>query len=81
MTALDRCMRNDFRAMESLGLTQSIEDYEVYNHYRENGTLHVHSEYGYLVNATTAGLIADWWRQQRAGMPARHEPIRDRREA
>ncbi|MEM7611077.1 MAG: hypothetical protein AAF270_05330 [Pseudomonadota bacterium] len=63
LTALDRCMRNDFREMESLGLVDSIEDYDVYNHYRENGRLLVHSEYGYLVNQTTAGIIADWWRQ------------------
>ena len=66
LTALDRCMRNDFREMETLGLVDSIEDYDVFNHYRENGRLVVHSEYGYLVNETTAGLIADWWRQHDA---------------
>lgn len=62
LTALDRRMRNDFHEMEQAGLVDSIEDYDVYNHYRENGRLHVHSEYGYLVNRTTASIVADWWR-------------------
>lgn len=68
-TALDRRMRNDFREMLSSGLVDSIEDYDVFNHYRENGQLLVHSEYGYLVNRTTAGIIAEWWRRQRGTLP------------
>ncbi|MEO1319306.1 MAG: hypothetical protein AAFV30_01860 [Pseudomonadota bacterium] len=77
LTALDRCMRNDFREMESLGLVNSIEDYDVFNHYRENGRLVVHSEYGYLVNALTAGIIADWWRHHREGMHPTREDVSD----
>ena len=64
-TALDRRMRNDFSDMLTLGLVDSIEDYDVFNHYREDGRLLVHSEYGYLFNRTTAGIIADWWRHHR----------------
>ncbi|MEL6868194.1 MAG: hypothetical protein AAFO81_00200 [Pseudomonadota bacterium] len=66
LTALDRRMRRDYAEMLDAGLVSSIEDYDVINHYRENGRLLVHSEYGYLVNETTAGLIADWWRQHDA---------------
>lgn len=75
MTALDRRMGNDFAAMESAGMVDSIEDYDVYNHYRENGRLLVHSEYGYLVNKVTAGIIADWWRSQRRSLPARRAKL------
>lgn len=75
LTALDRCMRNDFREMEDLALVGSIEDYDVYNHYRENGRLVVHSEYGYLVNAITAGVIADWWRHHREGLHPTREHV------
>ncbi|MFK8052081.1 MAG: hypothetical protein AB8F65_03845 [Woeseiaceae bacterium] len=71
LTALDRRMRNDYRAMETSGAIESIEDYDVYNHYRENGRLVVHSEYGYLTNRVTAGIIADWWRSHRSSLPAR----------
>lgn len=62
LTALDRSFRGDFRAMESAGLVESIEDYEVLNFFRKDGQLNVHSEYGYLVNRTTGGIICDWWR-------------------
>lgn len=75
LTALDRRMRNDYSEMQALGLTESIEDYDVYNHYREHGRLLVHSEYGYLVNAITAGLVADWWRHNRAGLHPAHERV------
>ena len=43
-------------------LTEETEDFAVFNHYRTNGELNVHSEYGYLVNEVTATLIRDWWR-------------------
>lgn len=62
LTALDRSFRSDFREMIDAGLVEAIEDYEVLNFYRRDGELHVHSEYGYLVNRTTGGVIADWWR-------------------
>lgn len=62
LTALDRSFRDDYREMLSAGLIEDIEDYEVLNFFRKDGELNVHSEYGYLVNRTTGGVIADWWR-------------------
>jgi hypothetical protein len=55
-------LRNDFAEMIRLRLVESIEDFAVFNHYRMNGELNVHSEYGYLVNEVTATLVRDWWR-------------------
>jgi hypothetical protein len=72
LTALDRRMRNDFGDMERGGFVDAIEDYDVLNHYRENGELHVHSEYGYLLNEVTAEIVADWW-QRHAGITARDQ--------
>ncbi|MEJ2601878.1 MAG: hypothetical protein P8172_01055 [Gammaproteobacteria bacterium] len=65
LTALDRSARRDFGEMIAAGLVEDIEDYEVLNFFRREGELHVHSEYGYLVNRTTGGIIADWWRSNR----------------
>jgi hypothetical protein len=48
--------------MVAMGLTEEIRDLEVYNYFRFHGALNVHSEYGYLVNATTAREISAWWR-------------------
>jgi hypothetical protein len=62
LTALDRSFRRDYREMLSAGLIEEMEDYEVLNFFRKDGELNVHSEYGYLVNRTTGGVIADWWR-------------------
>ncbi|HZX22343.1 MAG TPA: hypothetical protein VFF18_02310 [Woeseiaceae bacterium] len=62
LTALDRSFRRDYREMLAAGLIEDIEDYEVLNFFRKDGELNVHSEYGYLVNRTTGGVIADWWR-------------------
>ena len=61
LTAIDMRLANDFGEMVQLGLTESIEDFAVFNHYRTNGELNVHSEYGYLVNETTATVVRDWW--------------------
>lgn len=61
LTAIDMRLANDFAEMVQLGLTESIEDFAVFNHYRANGELNVHSEYGYLINETTATVIRDWW--------------------
>lgn len=61
MTAVDMAVRNDFSNMIALGLTQDIEDIEVYNYFRFHGVLNVHSEYGYLVNEATARVIRTWW--------------------
>lgn len=62
LTAIDMRLRNDFAEMIRLGLVESIEDFTVFNHFRTNGELNVHSEYGYLANEVTATLVRDWWR-------------------
>ena len=62
MTAIDPVLKNDFGEMVDLQLVEDIEDIEIFNHYRLNGELNVHAEYGYLVNKVTAGIVADWWR-------------------
>ena len=62
MTAIDPVLKNDFGEMVDLQLVDDIEDIEIFNHYRLNGELNVHTEYGYLVNKVTAGIVADWWR-------------------
>lgn len=61
MTAIDMAVADDFAEMLRLGLTERIEDHAVYNHFRLNGELNVHSEYGYLVNEVTATRVCDWW--------------------
>ncbi|MDH5454982.1 MAG: hypothetical protein OEY37_02855 [Gammaproteobacteria bacterium] len=62
LTSLDRQLGNDFAEMLELGLVESIEDELVFTHYRLNGELNVHAEYGYLVNEKTAHTIVSWWR-------------------
>jgi hypothetical protein len=64
LTALDRNVANDFAEMNILNLLRSIEDVEVYNWFRHDGTLNVHAEYGYLANRETAARVAAWWREQ-----------------
>lgn len=59
MTAL-RPVRPYFSEMLELGLVESIEDAELYNHFRSEIGLNVHMSYGYLANALVAGRIADW---------------------
>lgn len=66
MTAVDRRFENDFAEMTELGLVDEIVDYPVFNHYRFQGNLDAHAEYGYLVNETTGRLVCDWWREKRA---------------
>jgi surfactin synthase thioesterase subunit len=61
MTAIDMAVGNDFADMVAAGLTAGIRDINVYNYYRQQGVLNVHSEYGYLVNAATATEIRNWW--------------------
>lgn len=58
LTALDHRFANDYRAMRDYGLVKSLEDMKVYSHFRQDGELLVHSEYGYLLAAETAGVIA-----------------------
>lgn len=62
LTALDRALANDFTEMLELGLLETFEDEAIHTHYRLNGKLNVHAEYGYLVNAKTAHTIVSWWR-------------------
>ncbi len=77
LTALDRRLANDYGEMVTLGLVESIEDYEVYNYFRYDGELNVHAEYGYLVNEVTGQVIADWWQGAVAARPA-NDRVSDR---
>ncbi|MEM1261111.1 MAG: hypothetical protein AAGH76_01815 [Pseudomonadota bacterium] len=60
LTALDHRFANDYKDMLSLGLVKSLTDERVYSHYRQDGELLVHSEYGYLLAAQTARTIRDF---------------------
>jgi hypothetical protein len=71
LTAIDPRLMNDFGEMQELGLVQSFEDAELYNHFRLEGVLNVHSEYGYLVNELTARTVATWWRGHDSVMSGR----------
>ncbi len=62
LTAIDMRLENDYEAMVDLGLTESIEDRQVFNYFRLDGELNVHAEYGYLINEVTAGFVSEWWR-------------------
>jgi hypothetical protein len=64
LTAVDPRLADDFSAMRKLGLVDSIEDHGILNYFRLDGILNVHAEYGYLANAVTAGIVADWWRRK-----------------
>ena len=63
LTALDHRFADDFREMLRLGLVQSIDDERIYSHYRQDGELLVHSEYGYLLAPSTATRIRDFLRR------------------
>jgi len=63
LTAIDRVLRNDFCEMLDLGLVESIDDADLYNYFRQDGQLNVHSEYGYFVNEITGRIVAEWWQQ------------------
>jgi hypothetical protein len=66
LTSLDPWLAGDFAEMLELGLLESFEDQSIHSHFRLDGELNVHAEYGYLVNAQTAQIITDWWRQHSA---------------
>lgn len=68
MTALDPHLREDFGEMVELGQIDSIDDVDLINYFRLDGELDVHAEYGYLVNETTAQVVASWWRTHRPGI-------------
>jgi hypothetical protein len=65
LTALDPYLVNDFGEMLELGLVNRIDDAMIFTHFRLNGELNVHAEYGYFVNEKTAHTIVEWWRGQR----------------
>ncbi len=62
LTALDPYLANDFEEMLELGLLEAFEDQITFTHFRLDGVLNVHAEYGYLVNEKTARIVTDWWR-------------------
>ena len=51
-----------------LGLVDSIEDIEIFNHFRQDGQLNEHAEYGYLINKIAAEIVANWWRGARRAL-------------
>ena len=65
LTAIDVKISNDFAAMSELEVIDTIIDLPAFNWFRDggDGALNVHSEYGYLINPVTAGIVADWWRR------------------
>lgn len=69
LTAIDPYLANDFGEMLTLGLVEEIDDEPLFNHFRLDGVLNVHSEYGYLANKKTALTIAEWWRGHVSGLP------------
>ena len=66
LTAVDPELADDFASMVDCGLVASLEDHELNNYFRLDGVLNVHAEYGYLVNATTAEIVASWWKSHRS---------------
>jgi hypothetical protein len=62
LTALDPILADDFEEMLELGLLESFEDDILLSHFRLDGNLNVHAEYGYLVHEKTARTICEWWR-------------------
>ncbi len=64
LTALDPYLVNDFGEMLELGLVDRFDDEALFTHFRLNGVLNVHAEYGYFVNEKTAHTIVEWWRGQ-----------------
>jgi hypothetical protein len=62
LTSIDPRLLNDYADILKLGLVDSFEDEEIYTWFRLDDVLNVHSEYGYLVNDSTARAVASWWR-------------------
>jgi hypothetical protein len=63
LTAIDMQLADDFAPMLQYGLLESIDDHAVFNWFRQDGTLNVHAEYGYLLNEVTASVICEWWQR------------------
>lgn len=69
LTTMEMNVRDHYSEMLDFGITSHIEDHLTYNWFRNHGTdgeLNIHSEYGYLINDTTARVVADWWAARRA---------------
>lgn len=64
LTALDARLHNDYKAMLTLDLTQSITDVHagIFNFFRNDLGLNVHRGYGYLVNPRVGEVVANWWK-------------------
>ena len=62
LTAIDPVLKNDFSLMQEHQLVDDIQDFEVYNYFRDHGHLNVHAEYGYLVSEATAAAVCNWWK-------------------
>lgn len=64
LTALDAEIRNDYKAMLSLGVIESIADVSggIFNFFRSDLGLNVHRSYGYLVNPRVGEIVAKWWK-------------------
>jgi len=67
LTAIDPRLADDFAPMVQCGLVESITDLSLYNHFRLDGQLNVHAEFGYLANAVTGKVVGDWWDEVTAG--------------
>lgn len=75
MTSLGQRLASNF-ARYYRDATPAIEDHEIVNAFRLDGVISPHSEYGYLANPVTAGIISEWW-QTAGGQPdARIRPPR-----
>jgi hypothetical protein len=68
LTALDASLRDDYKAMLTSGVTQSIADVNggIFNYFRTDLGLNVHRSYGYLVNPRVGEIIATWWKSDPA---------------
>lgn len=62
LTALDPILADAFEEMLELGLLEGFEDDALLSHFRLDGMLNVHAEYGYLAHEKTARTICEWWR-------------------
>ena len=65
LTALDRTLRDDYKAMLELGLVDSLTDIDggIFNYFRNDRGLNVHRSYGYLVNPRVGEVISNWWKE------------------
>jgi len=76
ITAVDRCIKDDFSDMLKYELIDSIEDHceGIYNFYRDDKGLNCHRSYGYLVNPAVGEIIAEWWKENTPSAEINGEP-------